>query len=148
MVSIIQHVVSMSEKKKRLKPLLTVPQILVILALIAGLVIALDLNRRAQAGQLVGVGEEPLNRELAYEATRQIHLQATATYVYSVHFIESYARNEGGLIRPGEKRVVPIIAELEPTPTPPPMPTPDPAGEAHPWQAWWRLITDAPLPSR
>lgn len=138
----------MSEKKKRLKPLLTVPQILVILALIAGLVIALDLNRRAQAGRLVGVGEEPLIRELDFEATRQVHLQATATYVYSDNYIESYARNEGGLIRPGEKRVVPIIAEIEPTPTPPPPPTPDPAGEARPWQAWWRLLTDAPMPER
>lgn len=138
----------MSDKKKRLKPLLTVPQILVILALIAGLVIALDLNRRAQAGRLVGVGEESLQGEIEYEATRQVHLQATATYVYSDNYIESYARNEGGLIQPGEKRVVPIIAELEPTPTAPPLPTPDPAGDARPWQAWWRLLSDAPLPSR
>jgi cell division protein FtsB len=138
----------MSEKKKRLKPLLSVPQILVILALIAGLVIALDLNRRAQAGRLVGVGEGALERELELEATRQVHLQATATYVFSDNYIESYARNEGGLIQPGEKRVVPIIAEIEPTPTPPPPPTPDPAGLARPWQAWWRLLSDAPVPAR
>ena len=26
--------------------------------------------------------------------------------------------------------------------------TPDPALEAQPWQAWWRLLTDAPQPTR
>jgi hypothetical protein len=50
----------MRERLFRQRPLLTFSQVLVLLAVIAALFIALDLNRRAQAGQLVGVGEEAL----------------------------------------------------------------------------------------
>jgi hypothetical protein len=126
--------------------LLTVPQILILLAVIAGLFIALDLNRRAQLGRLAGAGEAELREEIQAEETRQIELQATATYVNSEHYVEAYAREEGGYVLPGERRVVPLIVEGTPVPAPTPAPTPDPAASAHPWQAWWRLLTDAPLP--
>ncbi|HEX6386891.1 MAG TPA: hypothetical protein VF177_19675 [Anaerolineae bacterium] len=132
----------------RRRPLLTIPQVLVLLAIIAALFIALDLNRRAQAGRLVGVGEEALQTELSLEATRQIELQATLEYVQSEDYVAAYARDEGGYLLPGEKRVVPLVIETTPEPTQPPAPTPDPAASARPWQAWWRLLTDAPQPSR
>lgn len=128
------------------QPLLTLPQILVLLSVIAGLFIALDLNRRAQAGRLVGVGEEDLQAEIQAEETRHVQLQATATYVNSSHYVEAYAREEGGYLLPGERRVVPLLVEGTPVPSPTPIPTPDPATSAHPWQAWWRLLTDSPLP--
>lgn len=136
----------MRRKLFRQKPLLTVPQILILLAVIAGLFIALDLNRRAQLGRLAGAGEAELLEEIEAEETRQIELQATATYVNSEHYVEAYAREEGGYVLPGERRVVPMIVEGTPVPGPTPLPTPDPATAAHPWQAWWRLLTDAPLP--
>lgn len=136
----------MSRKLFRQKPLLTVPQILILLAVIAGLFIALDLNRRAQLGRLAGAGEAELLEEIQAEGTRQIELQATATYVNSEHYVEAYAREEGGYVLPGERRVVPLIVEGTPAPSPTPIPTPDPAASAYPWQAWWRLLTDAPLP--
>lgn len=137
---------SMRKKLFGQQPLLTLPQVLVLLAVIAGLFIALDLNRRAQAGRLAGVGEEDLQAEISAEQTRYVRLQATATYVNSDHYIEAYAREEGGYLRPGERRVVPLLVEGTPVPSPTPVPTPDPAASAHPWQAWWRLLTDAPLP--
>lgn len=136
----------MRRKLFRQKPLLTVPQILILLAVIAGLFIALDLNRRAQLGRLAGAGEAELLEEIEAEETRQIELRATATYVNSEHYVEAYAREEGGYVLPGERRVVPMIVEGTPVPGPTPLPTPDPAAAAHPWQAWWRLLTDAPLP--
>ena len=136
----------MARKLFRQKPLLTVPQILILLAVIAGLFIALDLNRRAQLGRLAGAGEAELREEIQAEETRQIELQATATYVNSEQYVEAYAREEGGYVLPGERRVVPLIVEGTPVPAPTPAPTPDPAASAHPWQAWWRLLTDAPLP--
>jgi len=132
----------------RQRPLLTLPQILVLLAVIAGLFISLDLNRRAQAGRLVGVGEESLQQEVKRESTRQVELQATLTYVQSEDYVAAYARNEAGQLLPGEKRIVPLFIEATPEPTPVPAPTPDPLNNAHPWQAWWRLLTDAPQPSR
>lgn len=138
----------MRERLFRQRPLLTIPQIMVLLGIIAALFIALDLNRRAQAGQLVGVGEESLQTEISVESTRQVELQATLTYVQSDDFVSAYARDEAGQLLPGEKRVVPLIIEATPQPTAVPQPTPDPAASAQPWQAWWRLLTDAPHPTQ
>jgi len=138
----------MGKKFLSQRPLLTLPQFLVLLAVIAGLFIALDLNRRAQAGRLAGVGEEELQAAINAESTRQVELQATATYVQSESYVEAYARNEGGYLKAGEVRVVPLLVEETPQTTPSAAATPDPAAEARPWQAWWRLLTDAPLPSR
>ncbi len=132
----------------RRRPLLTVTQFIVLVIVIGGLIIALDLNRRAQAGRLVGVNEEELRNQLDLEATRQVELQATLTYVQSDDYVASYARDEGGYVLPGEKRIVPLFAEATPGPPPAVPPTPDPALYARPWQAWWRLLTDAPLPTR
>jgi len=138
----------MRKKLFRERPLLTIPQILILLAVIAALFIGLDLTRRAQAGRLVGVGEESLAREISVEATRQIELQATLDYVQSDEYVAAYARDEAGDILPGEKRIVPMIVEATPGPPPAATPTPDPAVNARPWQAWWQLLTDNPQPVR
>ena len=129
------------------RPLLTLPQIIVLIVIVASLFIALDLNRREQTGQLIGVGEESLQQEIDLEATRQIELKATLAYVASDDYVASYARDEAGQILPGEKKVVPLLVEAPPEPTPQPTETPDPALNARPWQAWWRLLTDAPQPA-
>ncbi|MCB8945546.1 MAG: hypothetical protein H6658_17490 [Ardenticatenaceae bacterium] len=138
----------MRERFFRQRPLLTLPQILVLLIVVAALFIALDLNRRAQAGQLVGVGEDALQAEAEAESTRQVELQATLTYVQSDDFVSAYARDEAGQLLPGEKRIVPLLIEATPQPTAVPNPTPDPAESAQPWQAWWHLLTDAPYPTQ
>lgn len=130
------------------RPLLTLSQLIVLLFVIAALVVVLDLNRRAKAGRLVGVGEEALQTVLAEETTRQAELQATLTYVQSDEYVAVYAREEGGFLLPGEKRIVPLMIETTPVATPAAFPTPDPAHDARPWQAWWQLLSDAPVPSR
>lgn len=136
----------MRNKLFRQRPLLTLPQILILLGVIAALLIGLDITRRAQAGRLVGVGEESLNQQINLEATRQVHLEATLAYVQSDEYVAGYARNEGGFILPGEKRVVPLVGEATPGPSPLATPTPDPANDARSWQAWWRLISDRSHP--
>ena len=138
----------MRTKSFRHRPLLTLPQILVLLAILAALYIALDLNKRAQEGQTVGIGEDTLSQEVVLETTRQIELEATLTYVQSEDYVAAYARNEGGFILPGEKRIVPLVIEATPAPPPLPTPTPDPINNVQQWQAWWQLMTDAPQPSR
>ncbi len=132
----------------RSRPLLNVPQVIFLLVIAGAIIIAIDLNRRAQAGRLVGSGEEALRVQVEGEATRQVQLQATLEYVTSDDYVAAYARNEGGMILPGERRVVPLLQEATPEPTALPPATPDPALEARPWQAWWRLLTDAPQPTR
>ncbi len=139
----------MGSKLPRQRPLLTLPQLFVLLGVIAALVIALDLNRRAQAGRMVGIGEEALQEEVNQESTRQVELQATLDYAQSEDYVAAYARDEGGYILPGEKRIVPLIIEMTPQPqSETAVATPDPAINARPWQAWWQLLTDAPQPSR
>ena len=119
-----------------------------LLLVLGAIIVAVDLNRRAQASQQVGANEASLADKVSAEATRSVELQATLTYVQSEDYVADYARNEGGYILPGEKRVVPMVDEAQAAATPVPTATPDPAFEARPWQAWWRLLTDAPLPSR
>ena len=132
----------------RQRPLLTLPQIFILIAIIIALFVALNLNRRAEAGRLVGAGESSLQAEVELETTRQVELQATLEYVQSDDFVAAYARDEGGYLLPGEKRIVPLTIDATPQPTSPPPPTPDPIAQARPWQAWWRLLTDAPQPTR
>ena len=132
----------------RSRPLLNVAQVIFLLVIVGAIIVAIDLNRRAQAGRLVGSGEEALRLQVEGEATRQVELKATLDYVVSDDYVAAYARNEGGMILPGERRIVPLLQEATPEPTALPPPTPDPALEARPWQAWWRLLTDAPQPMR
>lgn len=138
----------MKSKRLRSQPFLTLTQVLVLLVVVASLIIVLDLNRRAQEGRNVGVNEESLRAEVMAETTRQTQLHATLTYVESQDYVADYARNEAGYILPGEKRIVPL--PLTATPPSPALatPTPDPALDAYPWQAWLRLLSDAPFPSR
>lgn len=130
------------------RPLITFSQLAILLAVLVGLYVVLDLNRRAQAGRLVGVGEESLTIELDKESTRQVELEATLSYVQSDEYVSAYAREEGGLLLPGERRVVPLIVSLTPQTMVSIEPTPELAENARPWQAWWQLMTDSPMPSQ
>jgi len=123
-------------------------QIVLLLVVIAALIIVLDLNRRARDGRLVGAGAEVLQAKLDEEVTRQVELKATLEFVQSDEYVAIYAREEGGMLLPGEKRIVPLIVEATPAPLQQSQPTPDPALYARPWQVWWSLLTDAPLPAR
>jgi hypothetical protein len=129
------------------RPFLTLTQMIAIGAALLALFIIFDLNRRAQAGKDVGVGQEALENQVQVEQTRQVELQATYSYVQSDEYVGAYAREEAGLLLPGEKRVVPLIAPGTPEAAaavgPP---TPDPAADARPWHVWWQLLTDRPMP--
>lgn len=135
-------------KRIRLLSNFSLTQVLVLLAVAATLFIFLDLNRREQAGRLVGVNEETLAIQVTQSWSRQVELQATLSYVQSDGYVADYARQEAGLVLPGERRVVPLPVEATPEPPTSPVATPDPAHNARPWQAWLRLLTDSPLPTR
>lgn len=132
----------------RTRPLFSVTQVILVLVIAGAILIAIDYNNRAQAGRLVGSGEEALQVQIEHESTRQVELIVTLEYVNSDDYAAAYARNERGMVMPNERRVVPILQEATPEPTPAPPPTPDPALQARPWQAWWRLLTDAQQPTR
>ncbi len=137
-----------SQRMFRQRPLLSLPQVLVLLAVVVAIYIGVDLNHRAQTGRLIQANELSLEEKFALESTRQVELQATLEFVNSDYYVASYARNEAGMILPGERRIVPLKLQSAPAATPVATATPDPAYDARAWQAWWRLFTDAPLPSR
>jgi cell division protein FtsB len=139
---------SSSRRTFRQRPLLSFPQILVLVAIVVAIYIGVDLNHRAQTGRLIQANELSLEEEVALESTRQIELMVTREYVNSDDYVAASARNEAGMILPGEKRIVPLRLDNSPLPTVVPTATPDPAYDARAWQAWWRLFSDAPLPSR
>ena len=132
----------------RQRPLLSLPQVVVLIAIVVSIYIGVDLNHRAQTGRLIQANELALEEKMALETTRQIELMVTREYVSSDDYVADYARNEAGMIMPGELRIVPLqmstftLAVAEATVTP------DPAIDARAWQAWWRLFSDAALPSR
>ncbi|MGB3717824.1 MAG: hypothetical protein WA996_25670 [Candidatus Promineifilaceae bacterium] len=130
------------------KPLLTLTQGIALIVILFGLFVALDLNRRAQAGRLVGKDEETLRAEYDAEIARKVELEATLEFVQSVEYVERYARDEAGKVLPGERKVVPLVIEADTGPSVSSDPAPDPAEYARPWQAWWQLLTDAPMPSK
>lgn len=132
----------------RSRPIFNAAQVVLVLVIAGAIVFAIDYNNRVQAGRQVGSGEEALQSQINREATRQVELVVTLEYVSSDDYVAAYARNEGGMILPGERRIVPMLQEATPEPTAAPPPTPDPALQARPWQAWWRLLTDAPQPMR
>jgi cell division protein FtsB len=137
----------MNRQLFRKRPVLSFPQIVVLLIVLGGLMVALDLNRRAALGGSGDLGEVSLQEEIGEEATRQVELQATLVYVQSDDYVAAYARQERGMLQPGEQRVVPLLITAVPLPTPLPPEPPDPAHYARPWQAWWQLLTDTPQPS-
>jgi hypothetical protein len=125
-------------------------QAIILLAVIVALFVGLDLNRRAQAGKLVGGDADILQAELDRELEHQVELEANLDYVLSDESVAKYVREEGGMLLPGEIRIVPFFQEMGSAPqeAPAAAPTPDPALNARPWQVWWQLVTDAPMPSR
>lgn len=134
--------------RPRQRPLLSLPQVLVLAGIVFAVIIGFDLNRRAQAGAEIEMTEEIVEEKVRLETTRQVELIMTREYVESDAYVAAYARNEAGQVLPGEKKIVPLLINATAVATPVPTATPDPAYDARPWQAWWRLLTDAPLPSR
>lgn len=81
---------------------------------------------------------EPL---LAEQRRLNTTLEAQLEYVQSDAYVEAWAQEHAGMVRPGETLVVPLAAT--PTPTPPPLavltpvvtPTPEPF-----WVQWWQAL--------
>jgi hypothetical protein len=132
----------------RQRPLLSLPQILVLAGIVFAVYIGLDLNRRAQAGAEIEQNEALFAAQVELETTRRVELVVTRDFVNSSAYVAAYARNEAGQLLPGERRIVPLLVDAMPVASPVPTATPDPAYDARPWQAWWRLLSDSPLPTK
>lgn len=126
----------------------TLIQLSFVLAGIVALFFVLRFNQNNVLYRQMLMSEATFDAALSAEKTRQIFLEATATYVNSDTYVEHYYRNDAGMVLPGERRIVPRVVERTPVATPQPTPTLDVATQAQPWQMWWALLSDAPPPLR
>ena len=138
----------MNRSSFREHPLLTLPQIIIVLLVIGILYFTVVINRRNQDGELMLEERQIVEAQVELESTRQIELQETLEYRTGDESVEDYARNEGGLLQNGEVRIKPEFIEATAAPTPVPVVTRDPLIDAKPWQAWWKLLSDSPRPTR
>jgi cell division protein FtsB len=134
------------EPKKH--PILNLPQFLIIAGAVLALVLTLSLNLKGRENETLGAEEAGLATLVAAEELRQEQLVLTLTYVASDDYVADYARDEGGMLLPGERRVVPLPNPPPPTPTPIPTPVQAAGGPKTPFEAWWRLFFDGPAPRR
>ncbi len=82
----------------------------------------------------VNRAEAELEAQLHYERERNRRLQGEWERVSSPDFPEEWARVYGGMVLPGEVRLV--VPD-----TPPPSPTPLPPTPVPFWQRWWESLT-------
>jgi len=132
------------ERKKH--PILNLPQFLIIVGILMALVVTLSLNLKGRENDALSAEEAALATLVAQEKQRQAQLHLTLTYVSSGDYVADYARNEGGMLLPGERRVVPLPNPPPPTSTPMPTPVQAVAGPRTPFEAWWLLFFDGPAP--
>ena len=135
-----------AETKK--KPILNVAQLLIIAVVVILFVLRLSIQATRGGNQSLSAEEAALAVRVAEERERNRQLLITATYVSSDDYVADYARDEGGMILPGEKRVVPMPNPLPPTPTPIPTPLPPVTLPETPFEAWWMLFFDSPPPGK
>jgi hypothetical protein len=134
------------ETKKH--PILNLPQFLIIAGAVLALVLTLSLNLKGRENETLGAEEAALATLVGEQELRQRQLVLTLTYVASDDYVADYARDEGGMLLPGERRVVPLPNPPPPTPTPIPTPVQTARGPQTPFEAWWRLFFDGPAPGR
>jgi len=125
-------------------------QIMFAAILAIGLILGLNFTRLFTAGQPLQQTYNQLTTEIAQLDKDQADLTRERDYVQSDDYVESWARDEGKMLLPGEHLVIPVgsqnIAEATAEPaaqqaavqtTPPDPPK---------WQLWWALFFDSDPP--
>lgn len=127
---------------------LTLTQLALLGLAVLGGWVFIDWSRNSLDRESLEIIEATFAAEVSAESTRQVALEATLAYVQGEAYPNEVLHNESGLLLPGERLIVPNLVQSTPEPPPPAAPTPDPLLNARPWQMWWRLLTDAPPPTR
>ena len=103
---------------------------LVLTAVIAGYFLVTGATTALQSRQL-SEREDRLQAEISDAQQRYQRLEALREYLDSNEYTEAVAREELGLVRPGETSIVVIPTVASPTPGP---------GEADDGDLWWEAL--------
>jgi cell division protein FtsB len=132
-------------QRPRRFPLSNLQIILMVLIVIGGR-LAIDFSQRIIEGQQKIGEQQELEAEIAGLQAEQRALEADKAFYSSPDYIETWAHDEGKMVRDGERLIVPVYEDIpevaegtdNPTATSAPIPT---------WQVWWTLFFDAPPPA-
>jgi cell division protein FtsB len=121
-------------------------QVMFAVILAVGLLLAINFSSRIAAGKPLLDAYDEVNAEILELELEQATLSAELQYVQSSAFVERWARDNGKMIRPGERLVIPVPVEIAATPVPSSLENEQqfdsgiPTSE--PWEMWWALFFD------
>lgn len=125
-------------------------QLMFAVILSVGLMLALNFSSRIQADRELQRIHTQVVQEIDFLERQQFNLIGELNYVKSDAYVETWARDEGKMVREGEVLVLPqpIIGSIEVVATPIPLAefetTPP---EPENWELWWALFFDVESPS-
>jgi cell division protein FtsB len=122
------------------RPPLTLLQLLALIGVGVGLLIAFNLNRQLAESQRLRDAADVAATEAAVLRAENAALQTQVAYATTDAAVVEWAHENGKLVQPGEVLVVPVIPTAEPTPAPPLPALPPPPPN---WQLWWSLFFHA-----
>jgi NAD(P)-dependent dehydrogenase (short-subunit alcohol dehydrogenase family) len=117
-------------------------QLLGLAGVVAGLIIAFNLNRQLSESQRLREAADRAATEAAVLRAENAALQTQVAYATTDAAVIAWAHEQGKLVQPGEVLVVAVVPTPAPTPAPPPpvLPLPPPT-----WALWWNLFFDGPV---
>ena len=127
-------------------------QVMFAAILAIGLILGLNFTTLVSTGQPLQQLYNQVNTQIQNLEQEQGDLIKERDYVRSDAFVESWARDEGKMARPGETLIIPVPAQADVEATPEPAPdTQQIAVDTQPdqpenWQLWWSLFFDSPPP--
>ncbi len=124
-------------------------QIMFAAILAIGLILGLNFTRLFSAGQPLQQTHNQITAEIAQLEKDQSDLMRERDYVQSDAYVESWARDEGKMLLPGEHLVIPVGSQIsaESTAEPAPITTVQTTPPEPPdWQLWWGLFFDSQPP--
>jgi len=124
-------------------------QIMFAAILAIGLILGLNFTSLVSAGQPLQQKYNQLKLEIERLELEQANLIQERDYVESDAYVEAWAHDEGKMVRPGERLIVPVGEPQSAQPTPLPeetvlVQTTPPQAES--WQLWWSLFFDSSPP--
>jgi cell division protein FtsB len=119
-------------------------QVILIALLVIGGRLVIDFSRRIVEGQQKITEQHELEAEIEALIKEEQRLEAAKTYYSSPGFVETWAHNDGKMVRQGEVLVVPLYEDVAEEA----LRTNDAsaASTTASWQVWWSLFFDNPAP--
>lgn len=138
-------------KTSRRRDQLSSMQLMIAAILAIGLLLAINFSSRIAAGQPLQQLYGQVQAEIDHLRREQAELIAERDFVRSDAYVEQWARDEGKMVRSGEVLVVPVPSANTPrsqgqTAAQQSVPVQTTPRDPEPWQVWWALFFDSPVP--